>query len=199
MNIRSLLATTFLITSAVFVPVSAYAVAATPPKPTVTMEKSVKADAETAESVMPAKVEYALPYPGILPDHPLYFLKDLRDLIFERLIADPVRKTEFYILQADKRMNMAVFLKEKGKEDLALESLEKSKMFMEKGIQTATSLKSQGKEVPAYIREKFTNALAKHSEVVSDLVGKSSESAREKFVNVQNQLKDLQAQANELK
>jgi len=33
----------------------------------------------TDGAAMKLKSEYALPYPGILPDHPLYFLKDFRD------------------------------------------------------------------------------------------------------------------------
>ena len=47
-------------------------------------------------------IEYVLPYPGILPTHPLYFLKIVRDRIIELLISDRVNKAEFYILQADK-------------------------------------------------------------------------------------------------
>ena len=46
-------------------------------------------------------IDYALPYPGILIDHPLYFLKNIRDLIMERIITEPGKKVEFAILQSD--------------------------------------------------------------------------------------------------
>ncbi len=202
MKTRTLLAVSTLVLHALIIPLPVHAsTPSTSVKPTAVMEKggTKTATAPADEAMMPAKVEYALPYPGILPDHPLYFLKDLRDQIFERLIADPVRKAEFYILQADKRMNMAVFLEAKGNVSLAVESLAKSNKFMEKGLSTAITLKEQGKEVPAYITEKFTNALMKHEEVVAQLVTKAAEGSRENFVNAQNQLKDLQALLIKLK
>jgi hypothetical protein len=59
------------------------------------------------------KIEYTLPYPGILPDHPLYFVKTLRDTILSRLISNPVKMAEFDLLQADKKLNMSIFLKMK--------------------------------------------------------------------------------------
>ncbi len=70
--------------------------------------------AVTPAPVVP-KVEYNLPYPGILPDHPLYFLKQLRDKILDFLITDPVKKAEFYILQADKRLSMGIALTDEKK------------------------------------------------------------------------------------
>ncbi len=66
-----------------------------------------------APSAKPTPINYTLPYPGILPDHPLYFLKSLRDLILTKLISNPVKKFEFDLLQADKKLNMAIFLKMK--------------------------------------------------------------------------------------
>ncbi len=73
-------------------------------------------------SASPTPVEYSLPFPGILPDHPLYFLKNLRDKILLLLISDPVRKVEFKILLADKHLNMGLFLLDK-KPDLALKTI----------------------------------------------------------------------------
>ena len=69
------------------------------------------------------QVEYALPYPGILPDHPLYFLKNVRDWLLKIFISQPVRKTEFEMLLSDKSLNMAIFLADQGKKDLALKTL----------------------------------------------------------------------------
>jgi len=133
------------------------AVAATPsvtPVPTVTMEN---------------KVEYTLPYPGILPDHSLYFLKRLRDEILERLIADPARKIEFYMLQADKNVNMGVFLVAKKNETVAQETLARAHKYFDQAIRMASQLRSQGKEVPPYLIERFTNAGAKYEEVLTEM------------------------------
>lgn len=133
-----------------FVVIPVFAKTTPTPEPTVIMEQ---------------KVEYSLPYPGILPDHPLFFLKRLRDQIMEKLIADPVRKIEFYVLQADKYMNMGVFLIAKNNEALAVETMISGAKRMGLAISAAVALKDGGKEVPTYLVEKLTNALAKYKEV----------------------------------
>src|SRR3989344_5431146 len=55
-------------------------------------------------------VEYNLPYPGLLPDSPFYSLKSLRDKIVSFLISSPLKKAEFNLLQADKRLNAGLYL-----------------------------------------------------------------------------------------
>jgi len=47
-------------------------------------------------------IDYTLPYPGLLPDNPLYPLKMIRDRIILFLINDSAKRTEYYLLQADK-------------------------------------------------------------------------------------------------
>lgn len=121
------------------------------------------------EATPPAKIEYTLPYPGILSDHPLYFLKRLRDQIMERLIADPVRKVEFYMLQADKNINMGIFFAAKQKETLSAEALLQGQKNFEYAVRAASEIKSQGKEVPSYLLERFASAAVKYEEVFTEL------------------------------
>lgn len=201
MNIQTFAVTTSLLASSFFLPASAYAATAVLPKPTIMMvkESTTTANATAEGMTVTTTVEYALPYPGILPDHPLYLLKNLRDQIFEWLIADPIRKTEFYTLQGDKRVNMAVFLQAKGNEFMALDSLTKANTYMKSAIATAMLVKQQGKEVPGYVLDKMSNALAKHEAVVGELMLKAPEGSREKFVNAQNLVKDLRGQASKLR
>src|SRR3989304_6415715 len=52
------------------------------------------------------KIVYQLPYPGILPDHPLYTLKAVRDRIQVFLTRDNLKKAEIYLLYSDKRLAM---------------------------------------------------------------------------------------------
>ncbi len=65
---------------------------------------------ESAGLTQVETVDYTLPYPGILPDNPLYPLKAFRDRMVSVLIADPVKKSLFNLLQADKRLQSAVYL-----------------------------------------------------------------------------------------
>ncbi len=57
--------------------------------------------------------DYALPYPGILPNHPLYPLKQLRDNTLELLTRDNLKKAELHLLSADKKLQMGKVLGEK--------------------------------------------------------------------------------------
>jgi len=121
------------------------------------------------------KSEYTLPYPGMLPDHPLYFLKRLRDTILEKLISDPIRKTEFYILQSDKRLQMGVMLMNVGKGSLGESTISKAEKYMEQAVSGISLYKKSGGIIPPYIIEQLENATAKHQEVISDLIGGANE------------------------
>ncbi len=66
----------------------------------VTIVVRAQTTAENAKENVKKFSEYALPYPGILPDNVLYNLKVFRDKVFEFLIIDPVKKADFYLLQA---------------------------------------------------------------------------------------------------
>lgn len=118
------------------------------------------------------KTEYVLPYPGMLADNPLYFLKKFRDTILEKLIADPIRKIEFYVLQSDKELSAAMLLDAKGNQALVTASCTQSAVYMEQAIKKATDMKSQGIAIPGYIIEKLGSSLTKHEEVVSGFIDK---------------------------
>lgn len=123
--------------------------------------------AVTAPSpVQEKKQEYLLPFPGILPDHPLYFFKQVRDGILDRLIVDPLRKAEFHILQADKRLNMGLVLLEQKKETLAETTISKGEKYMERAARGLSAFKSTGRPVPASIIDKLTRSMEKHVEVL---------------------------------
>lgn len=68
-------------------------------------------------------IQYDLPYPGIMLNHPLYFLKNIRDRIIEFFITDDYRRTEFYLLQSDKFMSMALAYFDQKQTDLAATAL----------------------------------------------------------------------------
>jgi hypothetical protein len=123
----------------------------------------------------PTPVQYDLPYPGMLPNNPLYFLKQARDWILDKLITDPVKKTEFYILQADKRLAMGLQLTEAGNGVLSEQIISKGEKYMNNAVQTLLTLKAQGQEVPAYITDHVTQALAKHAEVITSEISKTTD------------------------
>lgn len=132
---------------------------------------------ETATPAAKPTVEYALPYPGILPDHPLYSLKMIRDRIVSWFISDPLKKAEYNLLQADKRLNSGIFLKEKGEMDLAVKSFVEGEEFLEKALDEAEKAQKAGKSTNALI-SKFSLAALKHQEVLQSVLETAPESAK---------------------
>lgn len=184
MSIRTIILGTAFFVFSLFI--SSPAFAKTPPTPTPTV-------------IVEQKVDYTLPYPGILPDHPLYFLKRLRDQILEKLIVDPVRKIEFYMLQSDKGVNTGIFLIAKQNEMLALESMNRARSYLEQAIVMATTLKTQGKDVPAYLVERFSKAGAKYEEHLIELIDEASETQKGNLLSLLESFRALQQQVESLK
>src|SRR3989344_4718196 len=111
-------------------------------------------------------IEYVLPYPGILPTHPLYFLKIVRDRIIELLISDRVTKAEFYIPQADKKLGMALALRAQGKSRDATRSFADALSHRAQAMAELEARKKEGGEIPGHLIEKLTRSLTKHREVL---------------------------------
>ncbi|MBI3577350.1 hypothetical protein HY086_04910 [Candidatus Gottesmanbacteria bacterium] len=122
-----------------------------------------------------------------------------RDKIIEFLIADPVRKAEFYILQSDKRLGMTSMLLEKGNTTLAETTLSKGETYMEKTISTLVNYKASGKEIPGYLLDRLTRSIAKHIEVLTDLFAKATDPMKTALANAIAQAQKLQGEAAKLK
>lgn len=119
-------------------------------------------------SAKPERVQYELPYPGMLPDNPLYFLKMIRDGIVKALINDPFKRAEFSLLNAQKRMYAAKFLSEKGKGNLTRETISKSNNYLQEAIvsiQTVRKNNPKNTNVKPFLDQALTVGL-KHKEML---------------------------------
>src|SRR3989344_7511067 len=112
-----------------------------------------------------AKDDYSLPYPGILPDNPLHFLKALRDRIILMLISDPIKEAEFNLLTSDKRIYAAQLLSDKGKGELALTTLSKSNNYFHNAVSSATEAKKMGKDIDTVLHN-MKKSIVKHQLVL---------------------------------
>ena len=146
-----------------------------------------------------AKVEYALPYPGILPDHPLYRVKRLRDYIYEQIVVEPVKKGEFYVLQADKRLHMSLFLIASGKQELAETTTSKAEKYMEKAVSIFMAHQKTGAIIPANVIEHVQLALAKHEEIISEMLFSANAEQKNGLTESLTRVMQLREQAKELK
>lgn len=156
---------------------------------------------ESSEDVLPAStvIEYQLPYPGLLPDSPLYFLKVARDRIVSFLIFDPLKKAEFDLLTADKRLGAGLSLvnKKQEKDDLAVSTISKGENYFEEAISKIKEAKRQGIETKEFLR-KMSLAAKKHLEVLKQLEGKAPPNKKEGFKNLQKRVEDFEKEVNAL-
>ncbi|HUW22315.1 MAG TPA: DUF5667 domain-containing protein [Candidatus Bathyarchaeia archaeon] len=111
------------------------------------------------------EIDYSLPYPGILPGQPLYFLKMIRDQIELFLTTEPLKKAEKLLLFADKRISAARVLVEAGKADLALSTATKAEKYLERTVNQAAKARQEGFNIYLFL-ERLTKATAKHEEVL---------------------------------
>lgn len=136
-------------------------------------------------------VDYELPYPGILPDSRFYFFKAFRDQLIGSLISDPLKKAEFNLLQADKRLNAGVYLFRKGEQELAESTISKGENYFEKAINKAEEAKKQGIEASSFWNV-LLRASKKHKQVLEDLEDKSPQAMKNKLGELRKRVENFE-------
>ena len=158
-------------------------------------QATVSADSNTSKSV-----EYELPYPGILPDHPLYFLKMTRDWIVRLLISDLLKKAEFDLLQADKRLNSGLYLLHNDKDknaELAQSTISKGEDYFEEAIKNAEKAKKQGMDTKDVLR-RLLDSSKKHQEILQSLGSKSTEALKDDYFHLQERAEGFERAVSSL-
>lgn len=128
-----------------------------------------------------AKNNYQLPYAGLLPDNPLYAVKALRDRIIEFLISDPIKKAEFDLLSADKRLSIGMALFEKKKFDLAESTISKGENYSGEGIKNLDQAKKEGRQIDPSLLVAYESSTKKHKEILEGLIARSSGETKKKL------------------
>lgn len=135
------------------------------------VESTSPSDEISTESAQPQKVNYELPYPGMLPDNPLYFLKMFRDGFVKALINDPYKKAEFNLLNAQKRMYAAKLLADKGKDELSFVTITKSNNYLHEALTSILIVKENNPKntnVRPFLEQQKT-VIGKHKEVLQEI------------------------------
>lgn len=152
---------------------------------------------EEATPSAESKVNYYLPYPGILPDSPLYKLKMVRDRIWLWLTPEPIGKAEKLLLYADKRVGAGKALIEGGQVPLGISTILKGEKYLERAILETEKAQKQGLKVNGLI-EKVEKASLGHEEILSSLKQKVNSEGQESLGNILSFLKTLQSKASDL-
>lgn len=145
------------------------------------MEEEVVGEEEeeaTGSAQKEEEVDYYLAYPGILPDHPLYWLKMIRDRILLALTQDPTQRFNRLLLYADKRLGAAKVLIEGSQPALGVTTATKAEKYLEQALASYKELEKNQKVSPE-LRDHFKKALLKHSELITELADEVPEQTRE--------------------
>lgn len=113
--------------------------------------------------------EYVLPYPGILPGNPLYNLKMVRDRVLGFLVADKVKRADFYLLQSDKRMAAGEALIKNNKHLLAERTMSRAVKYYEQSVKSLLELKINTDE-SRDLKNRLLLAGEKHQEILSGIL-----------------------------
>lgn len=168
---------------------------------------SQKAYAQTITLPMPSptatpsanqEINYSLPYPGLLPGSPLYFVKAVRDKIQEIFTTNPLKKSNFYLLQADKRLASGMLMFEKGDKKEAEKIISKSQNYLEKSMDKAEQAKDSQESI-IDITAKLKASSAKQELEISKLINKSDGETKKRLENDLKRAKELKNRAEKIK
>jgi len=163
-----------------------------------TVTAAIKEATPTGEVKAATEVNYYLPYPGILPDHPLYWLKMIRDRVVLWLTQEPVQKFNQLLLYADKRLGATQVLIEGNQVNLGVSTATKGEKYLEQTLSQYQTLKLNNKVTPE-LEAKLQNALRKHTQVLESLLPKVSDQAKpalEKAIEVSKHGYEVVTQKN---
>ncbi len=149
------------------------------PSSVMMSDQEIPQDATTSAE----KIDYNLAFPGILPDHPLYKIKVLRDKLALMLIGDPKKRIEYYLLQTDKGILATAMLVDKNEIKLAHETALKAE---DNYTQLTFELKRLSEKPSPDFFKRLQTASAKHQEVLQSLVDRVPESEKSMFKTVLN-------------
>lgn len=129
-----------------------------------------------------AQIDYNLPYPGLLPDHPLYFIKNIRDKILLYLTRNGVKKSQVYLLLSDKKISAGKALFEKDSQDLGIKTFEAAEKNLLAGVLTLGNYQKNA-VIPPGVVDKFELADLKHEEVITGEIASISDPLRKQELN----------------
>lgn len=134
--------------------------------------------ASSSSQSVSTQIDYDLPYPGMLPDNPLYFLKAFRDQLTTFFLSKPLDKAQFDLLQSDKNVEASYLLvsQEVGKTSLSAHTFAQSEEDFSKAIDQTAAAKKEGYSI-SDMSKKLTLSNQKHLQILKEIeqqVGKKN-------------------------
>ena len=140
---------------------------------------------------MDVNIDYFLAYPGkVLPDHPLWPVKVIRDKIWFLMTTNPSKKAEMKLLFADKRLVSSKELFEKDKPELAFSTLTKAEKYLEEASAQETQNRKNGLETVEFLK-RLSFASLKHAQVIEEILAMAPEDAKPQIIQIENYAKNV--------
>jgi hypothetical protein len=111
-------------------------------------------------------INYDLAFPGILPDHPLYVIKKIRNKILVSFIQNPTKKINYYLKETDKGILATAMLVDKNKYELAAQTALRAEHNYTLLIEEVKKLQDQPDQE---LIDRLHTASLKHQEVLQSL------------------------------
>jgi len=129
-------------------------------------------------TAVPTPVEYQLPYPGMLPNNPLYFLKAFRDNLTALFLSKPLDKANFFLMQSDKNVEASYLLvnQPQAKADLAFQTFIHAQNDFDQAITHASNARQQGYSTQELGR-KMALANQKHVQILQAIAQQSKQTS----------------------
>jgi hypothetical protein len=122
------------------------------------------------EEVDAVKINYYLPSPGsVLPTHPLWPVKALRDKLWLLVTSDPAKDAELNLLFADKRLVSSYILFQQGNPEVGYTTLTKAEKYLESASIQEEGLRRAGANTQEFA-ERLVNASLKHQQIIREIL-----------------------------
>ncbi len=159
-----------------------------------------------AQLVQDEKVIYTLPPAGqVIPGHPLFMIKQIRDGIEDLITRDPLQKAKLKLRNADRYIVYSQVLTEHNMPMRAVESIRTAISYQEDALAEINILFAQQKDVDEdkksesrQLRFVLVQSNIKQSEIIRDLLNKLPDGEQEtllalleKSVGIRKQLETL--------
>lgn len=131
-----------------------------------------------------SKPYYQFAWPGILPDHPLYKLKTVRNKIIYKIIYSPVKRVEFDLLMADKTLYASKLLLDQGKSQWAKETALKGENYFSMLVSDYRIVVAKKQILPRSLHQKIDKAYFAHQQVIKYLTENASIKDKETYRQV---------------
>lgn len=154
-----------------------------------TMHIEGEMDTTPTMSTQPAKTVqvYTLPYPGLLPNNPLYFLKSFRDVLLEAMISDPSKKSQFYVLQADKFLAMSQQAFEQKNWPMTLQTTQMSLASIDKALGVDTAAMKKGVDMSLFMIDRLKESATYRHTIIHSYIDNAPSAEKDTWLHIEEQ------------